>query len=161
MSLDMSKRKNKAKERKGKIIDDENEENIQVTFSIYKQYFMNYFGGWVYIFLSQLGCVFFLVALLANNYVIGEWSHSTDQSGQFFYYTMLSYGSVLALCMGIVLRATVNQVFSWYATRKLHRHMISKILRAPVNLYFDTTPIGRILNRFSKDLNVMECGYAD
>lgn len=39
--------------------------------------------------------------------------------------------------------------------------MIDRVLRAPVNLYFDTTPIGRILNRFSKDLNTMECGFAD
>lgn len=68
---------------------------------------------------------------------------------------------VIAQCFGIVLRAAVNQIFSWYATRKLHRRMIDRVLRAPVNLYFDTTPIGRILNRFSKDLNTMECGFAD
>jgi len=34
------------------------------------------------------------------------------------------------------------------------------VLRAPVNLYFDTTPIGRILNRFSKDLQELESGFS-
>lgn len=34
--------------------------------------------------------------------------------------------------------------------------MIHHVLRAPVNLYFDTTPIGRILNKFSSDLNDIE-----
>ena len=34
--------------------------------------------------------------------------------------------------------------------------MIDKIMNAPINLYFDTTPIGRILNRFSKDLSVLD-----
>lgn len=34
--------------------------------------------------------------------------------------------------------------------------MIENVFRAPVNLYFDTTPIGRILNKFSKDLNTLE-----
>ena len=34
--------------------------------------------------------------------------------------------------------------------------MIKNVLHAPVNLYFDTTPIGRILNKFSKDLNMLE-----
>ena len=30
------------------------------------------------------------------------------------------------------------------------------MLNAPINLYFDVTPIGRILNKFSKDLSVIE-----
>jgi len=34
--------------------------------------------------------------------------------------------------------------------------MIKKVMGAPVNLYFDVTPIGRILNKFSKDLNDTE-----
>jgi len=38
--------------------------------------------------------------------------------------------------------------------------MIHHVLRAPVNLYFDTTPIGRILNRFSKDLQELESGFS-
>lgn len=35
--------------------------------------------------------------------------------------------------------------------------MINKVLNAPINLFFDVTPIGRILNRFSKDLFVIDC----
>lgn len=42
------------------------------------------------------------------------------------------------------------------ATRKLHEHMIERVLKAPINLYFDTTPIGRILNKFTKDLSEIE-----
>ena len=34
--------------------------------------------------------------------------------------------------------------------------MIARILNAPINLYFDTTPTGRIINRFTKDLNPVE-----
>ena len=30
--------------------------------------------------------------------------------------------------------------------------MLIKIMNAPINLYFDKTPSGRILNRFSKDI---------
>lgn len=37
--------------------------------------------------------------------------------------------------------------------------MIERVLNAPVNLYFDTTPIGRILNKFSKDLSAVESGF--
>ena len=38
----------------------------------------------------------------------------------------------------------------------MHEQMVERILNAPVNLYFDTTPIGRILNRFTKDLEPVE-----
>ena len=34
--------------------------------------------------------------------------------------------------------------------------MIYRVMRAPINLFFDVTPIGRILNRFSKDLSVLD-----
>lgn len=34
--------------------------------------------------------------------------------------------------------------------------MISKVLNAPINLFFDVTPTGTILNRFSKDLTVLD-----
>lgn len=37
--------------------------------------------------------------------------------------------------------------------------MINRVLQAPVNLYFDTTPIGRIINKFSKDLNQVEASF--
>ena len=46
--------------------------------------------------------------------------------------------------------------FSWYGTKRLHEEMVDRILNAPINLYFDKTPIGRILNKFSKDLNVLD-----
>ena len=34
--------------------------------------------------------------------------------------------------------------------------MIESVFNAPINLYFDMTPVGRILNRFSKDLMTIE-----
>ena len=34
--------------------------------------------------------------------------------------------------------------------------MLSKVFNAPINLYFEVTPIGRILNRFSRDLSEVE-----
>lgn len=34
--------------------------------------------------------------------------------------------------------------------------MLSKISHAPINLYFDVTPVGRVLNKFSNDLLVAD-----
>ncbi len=38
----------------------------------------------------------------------------------------------------------------------MHGGLLLSILRAPINTYFDVTPVGRILNRFSKDLDNMD-----
>ena len=37
----------------------------------------------------------------------------------------------------------------------LHDHMLAAVLRAPV-VFFDTNPVGRVLNRFSRDLSCMD-----
>lgn len=42
--------------------------------------------------------------------------------------------------------------WSLYAAKRLHDAMLGSILRAPM-VFFHTNPIGRIINRFAKDLS--------
>ena len=39
---------------------------------------------------------------------------------------------------------------------KLHKEMATAVLGAPINNYYDITPLGVSLNRFSRDLGVLE-----
>ncbi|GAB6030102.1 Multidrug resistance-associated protein 1 [Chamberlinius hualienensis] len=57
---------------------------------------------------------------------------------------------ILTLFSGITLIVGTTK-----AARRLHSRMLDNILRGPMS-FFDTTPLGRIVNRFSKDIDVVD-----
>lgn len=42
-----------------------------------------------------------------------------------------------------------------HAARDLHNNLLSRTMRLPMS-FFDCTPLGRIMNRFSKDVDVID-----
>ena len=51
-------------------------------------------------------------------------------------------------------------VCSLKAGEKIHKKLLTNVLRGPMS-FFDSTPIGRIVNRFSKDINSVDFGLPD
>ena len=70
--------KDDKQKKQGKIITDENEENIQISFSTYKKFFGRYYG-FSFFFCSQSAMFLFIFSRIANDYIIGTWAH--DENG--------------------------------------------------------------------------------
>ena len=80
---------------------------------------------------------------------LSEWSsHSTDNTNYFLYmYVVISSGQLLfSLCSQILSAVCGNA-----AAKQLHNRMYDRLILAPMN-FFHSNPLGRILNRFSKDV---------
>jgi ATP-binding cassette subfamily C (CFTR/MRP) protein 1 len=58
----------------GKMMSNENDEVIQVNFSTYYRYFIEYYGGWRFVFTSQIAMLLFLTSQFLENYIVGSWA---------------------------------------------------------------------------------------
>ncbi|KAI1636918.1 P-loop containing nucleoside triphosphate hydrolase protein [Biscogniauxia mediterranea] len=63
--------------------------------------------------------------------------------------------ALLMFCFSILLT-----IFGTRASKALLRQAVTRTLRAPMS-FFDTTPLGRITNRFSRDVDVMDNNLGD
>ena len=66
-------------------------------------------------------------------------------------YAIFSAGQVIFILFGTITLALAAII----ASRSLHSGMLKNILRSPMS-FFDTTPLGRVLNRFSKDIYIID-----
>uniref|UniRef100_A0A8D2NVG1 Canalicular multispecific organic anion transporter 1 n=1 Tax=Zosterops lateralis melanops TaxID=1220523 RepID=A0A8D2NVG1_ZOSLA len=139
-----------------KLIEKENVETGRVKFSMYVRYMSAV--GWCFSFWIFMGYTAQYAAYTGTNLWLSEW---TDDSQRYLNQTYpthmrdLRIGVFGALGMAqalFLLFATVLSARgSVRASRVMHHQLLSNILRAPMS-FFDTTPTGRIVNRFAKDI---------
>ncbi|EEB06300.1 metal resistance protein YCF1 [Schizosaccharomyces japonicus yFS275] len=92
---------------------------------------------------------------VASNVWLKHWSEvntGADSNPSAPFYLFVYFGLGLAFCFLI---AVANVILTVYGTLRashhLHDSMLKAVLRAPMS-FFETTPTGRILNRFSSDV---------
>lgn len=73
------------------------------------------------------------------------------QTDNLYIYAALVGGAFLLS----VTRATMFYNALLNSSKNLHNSMMSALLKAPV-LFFDTNPVGRMINRFSRDIGIMD-----
>uniref|UniRef100_A0A663DUI7 ATP binding cassette subfamily C member 2 n=1 Tax=Aquila chrysaetos chrysaetos TaxID=223781 RepID=A0A663DUI7_AQUCH len=129
-----------------------------VKFSMYLRY-LHAVGLW-YSFWVAMGYVGQYVAFVGTNLWLSAW---TDDAQHYLNQTYpteqrdlrigvfgalgVSQGESLFLLFATILSARG----AMRASRVMHQQLLSNILRVPMS-FFDTTPTGRIVNRFAKDI---------
>nr|CAH8872156.1 unnamed protein product [Trichobilharzia regenti] len=144
-----------------KSVEEEKTETGSISFRVLRAY-GNAYGHWK---LSLTFGAFILlgIAAITNQTWLGYWSgkestkqfNLTNGSHTLLYY--ISIYSILAFLQ--VLFTGVQNILLNFGSASVssitHSHLLRCILRAPSE-FFDTTPSGRILNRFSKDIDIID-----
>ena len=131
----------------------ENQETSQrgiVTLETYLEYVRAMGGLWVGFFLLVLFSVTQTSSLITIASV-GRWAERDPENQKEWDIV----GFVIGLCGSVVflafLRAVISLSVTVRASRRLHDSMALSVMRAQI-AFFDTNPLGRILNRFSADV---------
>ena len=140
-----------------KIIEVEDRAVGSVKLSVYKTY-IGYSGGLWMVF----WVVFFMLCWqgdrMYTDLFLSEW---TDQSPEQQRKDMVSNIVIYSVAsfsvnLFILFRLLVTVSGGIKAARTIFEKMITALVNAPVNKFYDVTPTGRILNRLSKDQNAID-----
>ncbi|XP_045623977.2 ATP-binding cassette sub-family C member 12 isoform X1 [Procambarus clarkii] len=167
--------------RDGKLITEETRESGSVSTKVYLT-FIKASGGWCITNIILFAIIIFTLTRMFNAIWLQYWLDQGDgmvkermanqtkynltlsdeeikgdiTQNEMLWMYQLVYGMsfVLLLITGII--KGIGVTFRVLAgASKLHQAMFISILRAPMS-FFDTTPTGRILNRFSRDLDELD-----
>lgn len=136
-----------------KLVDKESVETGQISFAIYKKFILAISLKWfIMIICCYIGNT---VASVGSNFWISIWTNSEDKNLNCTRYIVIYF--VIGLCQVVLVILGWMSIVSGAinATRKLHAKLLCNIIHAPM-YFFNTTPLGRIINRFSKDIDILD-----
>ncbi|CAE7132182.1 unnamed protein product, partial [Rhizoctonia solani] len=76
------------------------------------------------------------------------------------FYMGIYAGLGVAQAFSIFAMGALFSMLSFYASVSLHRGAIKRLMHAPMS-FFDTTPLGRIMNRLTKDIDTIDNTLGD
>ncbi|KAF9358684.1 hypothetical protein BGX34_008810, partial [Mortierella sp. NVP85] len=110
---------------------------------------------WSYSFLSIVGFILSQATQIGVNVWLQEWASQAGTPDQFSVGVFLGVYAVL-VALYVMLDFGVNFIVfvsgGIRASRIIHTTLLDNVIRLPMS-FFDTTPVGRIVNRFSSDMD--------
>ncbi|KAE8965089.1 ABC transporter C family member 3, partial [Phytophthora rubi] len=161
-NVETEKKDEATKASAGHLIRAEDRVRGTVGSHVYKAYFDETgVNGWVVVLVvSILYCVGQGARTMVDWWP-GHWARNMPRRGVDPTYSGTTFGmwylGLIVLCSILTLIRGVTMIESCMrSSQHMHDELFRRVLRAPVTRYFDVTPIGQILNRFSNDLDQMD-----
>eukprot|EP00928_Gymnodinium_smaydae_P039135 TRINITY_DN26803_c0_g3_i1.p1 TRINITY_DN26803_c0_g3~~TRINITY_DN26803_c0_g3_i1.p1 ORF type:complete len:1351 (-),score=174.93 TRINITY_DN26803_c0_g3_i1:204-4199(-) len=149
----------KQKSDAGRTVEAEIEHQGAVSWKVYKTY-VDAAGGLPLAIMVIVGLMFGQACQTGADTWISFWADHSKQDHRSTYissklgmcgYVMTSF----AAFFGILCTSSLFRLTALRAARSFHKQLLAKLLTLPMSFY-DTTPLGRVLNRFSKDIYVVD-----
>jgi len=124
-----------------------------VTWEIYRAY-ISAGKGIMALPLLLLALVLSQASTVLGSYWLVYWQEDKWHQPQGFYMGVYA-GLGVAQAFTMFLIGSSFAVLTYFASQRLHKDAIERVMHAPMS-FFETTPLGRIMNRFSKDIDTID-----
>ncbi|KAF2454202.1 P-loop containing nucleoside triphosphate hydrolase protein [Lineolata rhizophorae] len=167
-----------------KFVEEETKEVGYVKWSVYSEY-MKASGGWLFWVFVIVCFAGYQALLLGRTWVLTLWTEAAsteseskahysnvyqtvvsapaqalkNSKGDLNYYLGLYLGFSVIICIEGAFRYFVVMCGAILASRRVFEKLTYRVLRAPLR-WLDTVPVGRVLNRFTADFNVIDSTMA-
>lgn len=136
-------------QKKARLTKDEDQGKGRVGIMIYHKFF-KYLGGYLFVFVLVFSSIAWQLAKVSSNVWLTKWTSQKEPNNLYYFlvYSEIGFLSIFFLFLKdfLISRATLN------INKSLHNIMLHPLIKAPINLFHDTIPIGQILNRLTHDL---------
>ncbi|XP_026508351.1 multidrug resistance-associated protein 1-like isoform X2 [Terrapene carolina triunguis] len=141
----------------------ENVATGSMTMSVILKYLQAF--GWLWVWLTLAAYLGQNAVAIGQNLWLSTWSAEEEKNKDYTewkhlrnnklgVYGLLGFIQGLLVCYG----AYVLTRGSLCASRTLHNHMLANVLHLPLQ-YFETNPVGQIINRFTKDMFIIDLRF--
>uniref|UniRef100_A0A8C9WQW9 ATP binding cassette subfamily C member 12 n=1 Tax=Scleropages formosus TaxID=113540 RepID=A0A8C9WQW9_SCLFO len=170
-AFDMSDEINDTEDKKDQLVTQESSQEGSVTWRTYHQY-CRATGG--YFLLLPVALTFILLVGMTafGNWWLSYWldqgsgqanisnasveiSSNISENPDLYFYQLVYCMAIVGMILFSVCKGYLFTKITLHASSKLHNKMFQKIINSPMS-FFDTTPTGRMVNRFSKDQDELD-----
>lgn len=158
-SIHRSARLTQSQEGRGRLIKKEEVEEGSVKIANHIKYFQTV--GYYVCFNILFGFTISNAFQVLGSLWLSDWSNDAldpvkaiDLNQRYIRIAVYSVLGIFEAVFSFVGTLLIN-IYCVVASKLLHNQMLHCILRVPMS-FFDTTPIGRIMNRFSRDIDIID-----